>query len=98
MLTLGATIGTLGARWGLDAVRACVLTRASIRLDRLLAGRIMTTIIEGAQTHAPAPRSLRRGVHLAPVKLGRDSVGAHVVSIPFPQTQLATAQSAHRCT
>src|SRR5205085_4780164 len=34
---------------GLDAVRARVLTRASIRLDRLLAGRIISAIIEGSQ-------------------------------------------------
>src|SRR5205807_1213762 len=33
---------------GLDAVRARVLTRASIRLDRLVAGRVMTAVIDRA--------------------------------------------------
>ena len=33
---------------GLDAVRARVLTRGSIRLDRLVAGRVMTAIIDRA--------------------------------------------------
>jgi ATP-binding cassette, subfamily C, bacterial len=48
MLTLALLIALL-ALAGLDAVRARVLTRASIRLDRILAGRIMSAIIEGAQ-------------------------------------------------
>src|SRR5207237_8065934 len=48
MLTF-ALIMALLALAGLDAVRARVLTRASIRLDRLLAGRIMSALIEGAQ-------------------------------------------------
>src|SRR5262245_60683758 len=38
----------LAALAGLDAVRARVLTRASVRLDRLLAGRVMSAIIDGA--------------------------------------------------
>src|SRR5690349_14990803 len=40
MLTL-ALLVALGALAGLDAVRALVLTRASIRLDRLLASRVI---------------------------------------------------------
>jgi ATP-binding cassette, subfamily C, bacterial len=48
MLTLALLMALL-ALAGLDTVRARVLTRASIRLDRLLAGRIMTAIIEGAR-------------------------------------------------
>jgi PrtD family type I secretion system ABC transporter len=38
----------LAALAGLDAVRARVLTRASVRLDRLLAGRVMSAIMDGA--------------------------------------------------
>jgi PrtD family type I secretion system ABC transporter len=48
MLTL-ALLMALSALAGLDSVRTRVLTRASIRLDRLLAGRIMSAVIEGAQ-------------------------------------------------
>src|SRR5436305_6656747 len=48
MLTLALLMALL-ALAGLDAVRARVLTRASIRLDRLLAGRIISAIIEGSQ-------------------------------------------------
>src|SRR5215472_11520250 len=47
MLTL-ALLMAFTALAGLDAVRARVLTRASLRLDRLMAGRIMTSIIERA--------------------------------------------------
>ena len=45
MLTIALLLAFM-ALAGLDAVRARVLTRASIRLDRLIAGRIMTAIIE----------------------------------------------------
>jgi len=47
MLTLALLMAFI-ALAGLDAVRARVLTRASLRLDRLMAGRIMTAIIERA--------------------------------------------------
>jgi PrtD family type I secretion system ABC transporter len=47
MLTLALLMAFI-ALAGLDAVRARVLTRASLRLDRLMAGRIMTSIIERA--------------------------------------------------
>ena len=57
MLTF-ALIMALLALAGLDAVRARVLTRASIRLDRLLAGRIMSAIIEGAQNLGGARNQL----------------------------------------
>jgi ATP-binding cassette subfamily C protein len=59
MLTF-ALIMALLALAGLDAVRARVLTRASIRLDRLLAGRIMSAIIEGAQNLGGARSQLLR--------------------------------------
>ncbi|WP_052513157.1 type I secretion system permease/ATPase [Bosea sp. LC85] len=49
MLTL-ALMFALFALAGLDIVRARVLTRASLRLDRLMAVRVMTSIIE----HMPA--------------------------------------------
>jgi ABC-type protease/lipase transport system fused ATPase/permease subunit len=45
MLTL-ALLAAFLALAGLDAIRARVLTRASIRLDRLMAPRVMTAIIE----------------------------------------------------
>jgi PrtD family type I secretion system ABC transporter len=47
MLTLILLL-TLGALAGLDSVRARVLTRASIRLDRLLAGRVVSATMESA--------------------------------------------------
>jgi ATP-binding cassette, subfamily C, bacterial len=47
MLTF-ALLLAFAALAALDAVRARVLTRAGIRLDRLLAGRIVTTVIERA--------------------------------------------------
>ncbi len=47
MLTF-ALLMAYGALAALDAVRARVLTRTSIRLDRLLAARIMTAIVERA--------------------------------------------------
>jgi PrtD family type I secretion system ABC transporter len=59
MLTLALLIALLVLA-GLDAVRARVLTRASIRLDRLLAGRIMSAIIEGAQNLGGARSQLLR--------------------------------------
>lgn len=45
MLTIALLLALLTLA-SLDAIRARVLTRASIRLDRLLAGRIMSAIIE----------------------------------------------------
>jgi ABC-type protease/lipase transport system fused ATPase/permease subunit len=59
MLTLALLMALL-ALAGLDAVRARVLTRASIRLDRLLAGRIMSAIIEGSQNLGGARSQLLR--------------------------------------
>src|SRR5712691_6242298 len=59
MLTLVLLMALL-ALAGLDAVRARVLTRASIRLDRLLAGRIMSAIIEGSQNLGGARSQLLR--------------------------------------
>src|SRR5215471_14163107 len=41
---------------GLDTVRARVLTRASIRLDRLMAGRVVTAIIDSS-SHIGGARS-----------------------------------------
>src|SRR5215510_3611777 len=49
MLTI-ALIVSLAALAALDVVRARVLTRASIRLDRLLAGRVVTAIIDSSST------------------------------------------------
>jgi ATP-binding cassette, subfamily C, type I secretion system permease/ATPase len=46
MLTVGLLLAFL-AMAGLDAVRARVLTRASVRLDRRIAPRILTAIVEG---------------------------------------------------
>ena len=45
---------------GLDAVRARVLTRASIRLDRLVAGRVMTAVIDRAAAFGGARSQLLR--------------------------------------
>lgn len=51
MLTMALLLG-YGALAGLDAVRARVLTRASVRLDHQIAPRVMTAVID---------RSLRSG-------------------------------------
>src|SRR5262249_6097124 len=47
MLTIALVIA-LSAFAALDMVRAKILTRASVRLDRLLAGRILLAIIDSA--------------------------------------------------
>ncbi len=59
MLTLALLMALL-ALAGLDAVRARVLTRASIRLDRLLAGRVMSAIFEGSPTFGGSRSQLLR--------------------------------------
>ena len=45
MLTL-MLVGALVALAGLDVVRARVLSRASVRLDRMMAGRVVTATVE----------------------------------------------------
>jgi PrtD family type I secretion system ABC transporter len=52
MLTL-VLMAALVALAGLDVVRARVLTRASVRLDRLLAGRVLAATMDGAIKGAP---------------------------------------------
>ena len=52
MLTI-ALLVAFSALAGLDLVRARVLTRASIRLDRLLAGRVLTATMDGALRGTP---------------------------------------------
>jgi ATP-binding cassette, subfamily C, bacterial len=59
MLTLALLMALL-ALAGLDAVRARILTRASIRLDRLLAGRVMSAIFEGSPNLAGSRSQLLR--------------------------------------
>jgi PrtD family type I secretion system ABC transporter len=59
MLTL-ALLMAFTALAGLDAVRARVLTRASIRMDRLLSGRIMTAVIERSPNFAGSRSQLLR--------------------------------------
>jgi len=59
MLTIALLVAFL-ALAGLDAVRARVLTRASIRLDRLIAGRVMTAIIDRASAMGGARSQLLR--------------------------------------
>ena len=59
MLTIALLVALL-ALAGLDAVRARVLTRASIRLDRLIAGRVMTAIIDRASASGGARSQLLR--------------------------------------
>ncbi len=59
MLTLALLLAYL-ALAGLDAVRARVLTRASIRLDRLTAGRVMTAIFDRALAAGAARSQLLR--------------------------------------
>jgi PrtD family type I secretion system ABC transporter len=59
MLTIALLIA-FTALAGLDAVRARVLTRASIRLDQRIAARIMTAIIERAGNFGGARSQLLR--------------------------------------
>src|SRR5438046_9222119 len=55
MLTIALLLALL-ALAGLDAVRARVLTRASIRLARLIAGRVITAIFDGPSASGRASR------------------------------------------
>jgi PrtD family type I secretion system ABC transporter len=59
MLTIALLIAFL-ALAGLDAVRARVLTRASIRLDQTIAARVMTAIIDRSATLGGARSQLLR--------------------------------------
>lgn len=59
MLTI-ALLLTLAALAGLDVVRARVLTRTSIRLDRNIASRVMTAIIERSANLGAARSHLLR--------------------------------------
>jgi len=52
MLTI-AVLMAFAALAGLDVVRSRVLTRASVRLDRLLAGRVLAATVESAGKGAP---------------------------------------------
>jgi ATP-binding cassette, subfamily C, type I secretion system permease/ATPase len=58
MLTIALLVAFV-ALAGLDAVRARILTRASVRLDRLMAPRIMTAIVERAQESGARSQFLR---------------------------------------
>src|SRR5215207_3663426 len=59
MLTVALLIAFI-ALAGLDVVRAQVLTRASIRLDRLMAGRVVMAIIDNASGSGGARSQLLR--------------------------------------
>ena len=59
MLTIALLIAFL-ALAGLDAVRARVLTRASIRLDHKIAGRVMTAIIDRSANFGGARSQMLR--------------------------------------
>jgi ATP-binding cassette, subfamily C, type I secretion system permease/ATPase len=59
MLTIVLLIAFM-ALAGLDVVRSRVLTRASIRLDRLLAGRVVTAVIESSAAAGGARSQLLR--------------------------------------
>ena len=59
MLTIALLIAFI-ALAGLDTVRARVLTRASIRLDRLVAGRVMSAVIDRASSLGGARSQLLR--------------------------------------
>jgi len=59
MLTIALLIAFL-ALAGLDAVRARVLTRASIRLDRKIAARVMTAIIDRSASFGGARSQMLR--------------------------------------
>jgi ATP-binding cassette, subfamily C, type I secretion system permease/ATPase len=59
MLTLVLMLA-LGSLAGLDVVRARVLTRAGVRLDRLLAGRVFAATMEGALKGGPSSSQMLR--------------------------------------
>lgn len=58
MLTV-ALLMALGALAGLDTVRSRVLTRTSVRLDRLLAGRVVAASVEKISGHSSGGQPLR---------------------------------------
>lgn len=58
MLTIALLVAFLSLA-GLDAVRARVLTRASVRIDSIMAPRIMTAIIDRAQEGGARSQFLR---------------------------------------
>ncbi len=58
MLTVALLIA-LGAMAGLDAVRARVLTRAGLRLDRILAGPVVTAALAGSSASAARSQPVR---------------------------------------
>jgi ATP-binding cassette, subfamily C, bacterial len=59
MLTIALLLAFI-ALAGLDTVRSRVLTRATIRLDRLIAGRVMTAVFERASALGGARSQLLR--------------------------------------
>jgi ABC-type protease/lipase transport system fused ATPase/permease subunit len=59
MLTIALLIAFLALAW-LDAVRARVLTRASIRLDQKIVARVMTAIIDRSASFGGARSQLLR--------------------------------------
>src|SRR5215211_8687136 len=59
MLTIALLVAYM-ALAGLDAVRARVLTRASIRLDQKIASRVMTAIIDRSATAGGARSQMLR--------------------------------------
>jgi ATP-binding cassette subfamily C protein len=59
MLTLVLLVAFV-ALTGLDVVRARILTRASVRLDRLLAGRVIAATMESAIRGAPPSSQMLR--------------------------------------
>src|SRR5216683_845918 len=58
MLTIALLLAFL-ALAGLDVVRSRVLARASIRLDRLMAGRVVVAVIESASASGARSQLLR---------------------------------------
>src|SRR5262245_53565953 len=59
MLTL-VLLAAFVALAGLDVVRARILTRASVRLDRLLAGRVLAATMDGAIRGGPPSSQMLR--------------------------------------
>src|SRR5215472_16536401 len=59
MLTIALLLAFF-ALAGLDTVRSRVLTRASVRLDRMKAGRVLTAILNNASTMGGARSQLLR--------------------------------------
>ena len=94
MLTI-ALLAALLALAGLDMLRARVLTRASIRLDRLVAGRVITAVIDRASSVGGARSQLLRDFDT--FRQFVTGPGIHAVSTSRNSRRFRTSSSIPAC-